>query len=676
MWKQNFISEKWHLNHICTKVETLPENFFDFSIFGKSLVRSTYSTQKETPSALQVNNFKKAGFPTGFCKILKYGLPLLLKSLPPRRSMRNHPAARDPQNFVFVEKTLKTWEEMGVIKYTKEQPYIINPMNVVMSGTKKRLVMDATASGLNEHILAPKFKLPDVESIVSTLHVEDLMVKLDLASGFLQLPINESEQTYLGFQSPTDGRFGVIQRLPFGLRSAPFLFASFTFALQQAALKILNVRTQVYIDDWLLSNRNEDAITNDLNLFTELLDFLGVAIQHEKTEGPGRAITYLGMKFDTGKHCLALPEKKREKYLQGIQEILQETNNSMALLAKTAGRVVHIATIHRAGAANIQPLWEVIYREKKQWTKALLQKETLTLDEELKECLKWWEATLSSKNIERKFWKTPHGQFFLWSDKTAESFATFATTVCTDASDSGWGASTSVLTIAGKWSENQSKTSINWRELKTASLALNAWKFIRSTPVLLLTDSSTVVAAIRKRASKAEALQYLIKEMMKLEKKREIEVVAVHLPGSLNDLPDRLSRGLPTNTASVLSFNPLSLPEEVRNITQCVGLTWNENKRDTCPLERLQQLNVDTRPLLFALSTPDIPFIKIHLTKLSQHPAKVFIVVPRIPSSELPLELTRELETDQSPICVESDKTKWMILEVTHLGGTDVKSVM
>lgn len=671
---EKFLSEEWHLEHICSAVEKLPANFFIFSIFGKSLVGPSYSTRIKTPSALQVENFRKSGFPVGFCSTLEHGLPLLLKSLPLRRSVRNHTAARDAQNFAFVKETLQKWEDMGVIRYVEAEPHIVNPLNVVTSGTKRRLVLDAKASGLNDHILAPKFKLPDVESIVSSLHEGDRMVKLDLASGFLQLPINVAEQTYLGFQSPTDGRFGVIQRLPFGLRSAPFLFASFTFALQQAANRILNISTQVYIDDWLLSNRDDDAIQNDFSLFTKWLDFLGVAIQHEKTEGPGTAITYLGLVVDTMNQRLLLPEAKRLKYLKGVLEILSGTDQSMALLAKTAGRLVHIASVHRAGAANIQPLWDVIYTEKKQWTRALLEKETLVLDDDLVECLHWWKDVLSHKNIERRFWKTPEGQFFIWSNKMAEFFAHRAITVCTDASDSGWGASTNVLMVAGEWSEKQKETSINWRELKTPILAINRWSFIHNSPVLILSDSTTVVAAIRKRASKAEALQCLIKDLMKLERHRKIEVVAVHLPGALNDLPDRLSRGLPTEVASLLSFKADSLPESIRGISQLHGVMLDNNRWNARPFTRLQQLNVDTTPLLFALSTPDIPFLRIHLAKLAKHPESVFVLLPRIFTSELPWPLTKEIKVSETPICLQSEKTQWMLLEVQHLGGVVARS--
>lgn len=666
---------QWKLSPICSKTDSLPVDFFQYSIFGKSLNGLSSCIRSKAPSALKIMKFREWGFPIHFCNTLERGLPLLLKATPPKRSVPNHAPARDAENLTFVKETLEKWELMGVFRYVSDEPYIVNPLNVVINGVKKRLVLDARASGLNEYILAPKFQLPDVELIINSLSVNDYLIKIDLASGFLQLPINPEEQTFLGFKSPVDGKFGVLQRLPFGLRSAPFLFQSFTHALRKGAQETLGIETQVYIDDWLLWNQRKEKLMENFTRFQNFLEDLGVAIQHEKTEGPGQAITYLGLIIDTAGQRVVLPETKRIKYLEGISNILKEKNTSMAALAKTAGRLVHIATVHKAGAANIQPLWEVIYFDRKQWTKKQLEKEMLAINDDLFECLQWWEEVLSNTNLTRKIWKTPDGHLFLWSMKAVDQHASQALTIATDASDEGWGASTGLATIAGTWSTRQKETSINWRELKTPLIAINEWNFLRESPVLLLTDNATVVAAIRKRASKAEPLQYLIRELMKLEKRRSIEIVAIHLPGNLNDLPDRLSRGLPTEEASVLPFNPDTFPTELRSCNQLIGMSWNQSKWDTCPFSRKSELNVVDAPLLIAITTPDLPFLKLHLKKLARNTASTFILLPKVPSSELPLEFTQEVYIEASPICLIAESTKWAILKVIYPGGTDARIV-
>ena len=52
------------------------------------------------------------------------------------------------------------------------------------------------------------------------------MFKFDLKSGYHHIDINKTSQTYLGFSWKIDGkvRHFVFTVLPFGLKSAPFLF--------------------------------------------------------------------------------------------------------------------------------------------------------------------------------------------------------------------------------------------------------------------------------------------------------------------------------------------------------------------------------------------------------------------------------------------------------------------
>lgn len=93
-------------------------------------------------------------------------------------------------------------------------------------------------------------------------------------------------QTYLRFRRPIDGRFVVLQRLSFGLRSTPFLFASFTHAIKEAAYKLLNFTTKVYIHDWLLTNYSRSHLMSELTSFYELLDLVGVNSNTRKRNVP------------------------------------------------------------------------------------------------------------------------------------------------------------------------------------------------------------------------------------------------------------------------------------------------------------------------------------------------------------------------------------------------------
>lgn len=653
-----------NLNHICTNTHVLPSDFFTDSIFGKSLIYKSNQSPEHTPSDLHISFFKKIGFPSNFCETLEYGLPLLLGANPPQRLVPNHISATLAEHRDFITSTLNKWQNMNILSYVEHQPHIVNPFSVVVKGSKKRLVLDARSSGLNDHIVSPKFKLPNADDIVGSLHSGNFMLKLDLANGFLQLPVCKNERTYLGFRNPIDGRFGVLNRLSFGLRSAPFLFTTFTCAVKQAALQFLNLKTEVYIDDWFLTNTSLDLLSVDHKRFNEFLDALGIAIQHEKTEGPAQCITYLGLMIDTSSNQIRLPETKRVKYQKGLEELLIASHPTMAHLAQTAGQLVHISSVHRAGAAHIQPLWEVLYKERKQWTRAQLERHGLSIDSELLSCLLWWKETLSIPNIQRKIWESPTGELFLWSKYSVFQAAQYSITLCTDASNEGWGASTGVHTITGTWSNRQKRLSINWRELKAVSLAINSFDSIKNSPVIILTDSVTVVAALSKRASCSQALQNLILELNDIEVSRNIEIVAYHIPGSLNDLPDRLSRGLSIETATPLLFDPLSTPSEIRNATQLYGMKWTGHKETVNLFYRDQFLLLSPQTSVIAVTTPDIPFLKRQLHHLANHTHDIFLLIPKIPTSDYPLPLTSIVENSSAISCLDAPDVKWFLLKI------------
>lgn len=128
--------------------------------------------------------------------------------------------------------------------------------------------------------------------------------------------------------------------------NATFLFATFTNAIKQAALQLFQLKTDVYIDDWFLTNRTKELLSVDQKRFVEFLMALGVTIQHEKTEGPANCITYLGLLIDTINHEIRLPEAKRIKYLESLEDLLSTSQPKMAQLVKAASRLVHISSVH------------------------------------------------------------------------------------------------------------------------------------------------------------------------------------------------------------------------------------------------------------------------------------------------------------------------------------------
>lgn len=655
---------QWNTENICTKPEKLPHDFFSESAFGKSTAETTKEmtgAKEPARSNLNIERFRQLGFPESFCRILENGLPLLLHTIPNQRAVENHQSVAEAENQSFVQEALAKWEGAGVFAYTDDRPHLLNPLKVVVKGTKRRLVLDARSSGLNEGIWAPKFALPRMDEIIHLLRDEAWMMKADLENGFLQLPINKPEQTYLGFKHPISKRHCCLQRLPFGLASAPFLFQTFTIFLQRAMEHVIGIQTRVYIDDWFLTDSDQKTLRRKFDKFEETLKELGVALQRSKTEGPTKQMTYLGLGIDTEKRVLFLPEEKRRKYLEGLRQLLRQRTSSMEEIAITAGRLVHISAIHKGGMGHVQPLWNVMYSEKTTWTKRELTAEILTIEEDLTECLRWWELVLAEENITRKLWRKTTGNLLLWTTETAISDRESAITLCTDASDWGWGAATGIIVASGKWTERQQETSINWRELKAIIFAIQKWSFVRDSPVLVLTDNVTATAAIRTRNARAQPLQDIIQELNEIEEIRRIEAIAMHIPGALNDLPDRLSRGKETAMASILSFNPTRLPSEVIGTNHLVGLTWTGRRFGAEPFKRYGKQDQGDGTTTIAITTPDIPFLRLQLQQMAKREATVQVLIPKIPTSLLPVRELELIAEIAEGACLEAPLTEWWL---------------
>ncbi len=99
------------------------------------------------------------------------------------------------------------------------------------------------------------------------------MAKVDLKSAFRMVPVHREDWELLGFQ--WNGAFYVDTCLPFGLRSAPFLFNHFALALHWILQHNYHIDTVQYLDDYFLtgpaaSPRCQQAVFSMLGLCQRL----------------------------------------------------------------------------------------------------------------------------------------------------------------------------------------------------------------------------------------------------------------------------------------------------------------------------------------------------------------------------------------------------------------------
>ena len=157
--------------------------------------------------------------------------------------------------------------------------------------------------------------MDDAVSLVAHYGKGTKMVKVGLKSAFWMVPVCREDWELLGIHS--EGQFYVDKCLRLGLRSSPFLFNQVANPL----MWILHHRYKVesllhYLNYFFLCGRPE-ATEYKENMDTMLAEFhhLGIPVAAGKLEEPGSEIAFLGIRIDTVKWQLHLPEEKLRELL-------------------------------------------------------------------------------------------------------------------------------------------------------------------------------------------------------------------------------------------------------------------------------------------------------------------------------------------------------------------------
>ena len=126
-----------------------------------------------------------------------------------------------------------------------------------------------------------------------------LMAKVNLKSAFRMVPVHREDWELLGMH--WRNHFYIDTCLPFGLRSAPFLFNEVASALQWILQNNYAIRDMLhYLDDYLMAGPPEDpACARYLRTFLEVAAQLGVQVAMEKVDGPSPILSFLGLLLDS-----------------------------------------------------------------------------------------------------------------------------------------------------------------------------------------------------------------------------------------------------------------------------------------------------------------------------------------------------------------------------------------
>jgi len=141
----------------------------------------------------------------------------------------------------------------------------------------------------------------DAIQAIQTMGVGSLLVKRDFNSAFPHIPVSPLDSPLLGFQWL--GKYYAERFLPFGLRTAPYLFNLFSEVFHWILgeeLRILGLPARIihYLDDFLIVLPPPSEPIKYTTVFARLCEEVGLRIKESKNE-EGTRVSFAGIELDT-----------------------------------------------------------------------------------------------------------------------------------------------------------------------------------------------------------------------------------------------------------------------------------------------------------------------------------------------------------------------------------------
>ena len=112
--------------------------------------------------------------------------------------------------------------ESGAITKVYKKPKVVNPLGTVPKPNGKlRLILDMRH--VNKFLVDTSFRMEGLRDLQDIANPDDFACSADLAQGYYHVELHPSSRTYHGFS--WGGHWYTYQVLPFGLRTAPRVFA-------------------------------------------------------------------------------------------------------------------------------------------------------------------------------------------------------------------------------------------------------------------------------------------------------------------------------------------------------------------------------------------------------------------------------------------------------------------
>ena len=554
--------------------------------------------------------------------------------------LRRLPAPVFPDNYDTAD-VGKVWEEFrrmkergyleGPYEEAGRKIYMTHPMAAVAkkNSEKLRIVVDLSATGLNDCLIAQRFILPQIDDVVAMSYRGCWYMTCDLQDGFYAVEVADDMRRFLGLKHPRTGAFYRYARLVMGASCAPAAFCRLVawavwLVKQEPEFKVVRVvvndtdpeMPRVYgvnargepvvnmdwfVDDGILVGPTRQAVWRAYQRLMWVLESrLGWRISRKKTQGPAQRIEFTGLVVDSvgddvGGPCVRLTEERRERCLRNVEAFVAKyawrARVPRRETASLIGELSFASNAIPAGRCFLSRMYDCVHETQEEAGQKGEREDydrTVPLRTEAKLDLRWWVQCLAEAQCVR-----------LWRSRTFALHRCFS-----DASNYGFAEGIAVEETEdtprmrfthGVWPEVVAGYSSNWHELATIvhSISSRAQE-IRNSSVHFMTDNATSVRAVNTGTVHSRQLMKLSRELKLVQARYNIGVEAIHLSGELMQVhgTDQASRAMPyvgmysgTERHGHDRFDPMEWPlfrlngavlEAVQSLVTAETQDWSE----------------------------------------------------------------------------------------------------
>jgi ribonuclease HI len=467
---------------------------------------------------------------------------------------------------------------------------------------------------LNKFVQVKSFKMQTLQLVLAQLHQGDWLASLDLKDAYFHVPVHPDYRKYMRFEFL--GNLYQFKVLPFGLSTAPRVFTKI-LAPVIGLLHQKGIYIYPYLDDCLIVAKSKHMLQRALITTQEVLMQAGFVINFKKSHlSPVQRLKFLGLEIDTTLAAAFLPELRAQQLVLCCQRFMRVGQyQSIKMFLRLLGLMA--ATLLAVPYARLYMRPIQLYMNQNRDAKIHSLSHKIMIPCKLVPVFRWW-ASMSNLT-----------QGLPWNPPSP------SVTLTTDASLKAWGGHLGDLRVQGRWTPLQSLNHINVLEMLAVFKALKAFQVTHQT-VLVQTDNTTVISYINKAGgTKSLQLCHLTWDLFAWCREHQVQLQAVHIPGTMNVVADRLSRHLASPTEWELNTQVVSKLFQLWGTPQMDLFATDQNKKLPlfCSLfPHSQAFHQDALALswnrLFGYAFPPLAILNQVVRKIAREGCTIVLIAP------------------------------------------------